>query len=246
MRIGREFLLLAGAFAAAGLLAAGCGGDDSPPITTVEGATGDQGPTALKKPALIAQGDGVCAEANAALSALDAGTAGSDPKLQATQELQITRSQLESLQSLTPPDQDRSALDRFLGALQDQVDALGSKKAAVDEGSDTATAEAEVSDAGARAQAAAQAYGFKDCANAAQAPTGDTGTATTIPTVPTATTPTTPTVTTPTTPTAPTGGTGGGTSGGGGTGGGTSGGDTGGGTGGGTGGTGGGTGGTGG
>ena len=68
--------------------------------------SGGQGPTALNKNAFIAQGDAICGEANAALSALEARAAGSDPKLQAAQELQITRSELESLQSLTPPSED--------------------------------------------------------------------------------------------------------------------------------------------
>jgi hypothetical protein len=231
-----------GAFAVAALLANGCGGSDSAPVTPVQSQTGDQGPTALSKTAFITQADSICGEANAALSALDTGTTGNDPKLQATQELQITRTELQSLQSLTPPSGSRSVLDRFLSALDDQVTALGHKKTAVDQGADTASAEAEASAATFNAQSAAQDYGFKDCANASQAPTG----AQTTTTAPSVTTTTAPTITTPTTPTTtaapPTGGTGGET--GGGAGGGTGGG--GGGTGGGTGGTGGGTGGTGG
>ena len=169
----RKSVLLAGAFAAAALLAAGCGGDDSAPITTIQGATGKQGATALSKTAFIAQADAVCGEANAALSALDTGTAANDPKLQATQELQITRTELQSLQSLNPPDGNPSALESFLSALQDQVAALGDKKTAVDQGGDASSAEAEASSALTSAQAAAQDYGFKDCANASQAaPTG--------------------------------------------------------------------------
>ena len=234
-------LLLAGAFAAASLLAAGCGGDDSAPVTTIQGATGKQGATALSKTAFIAQADAVCGEANAALSALDSGTAGNDPKLQATQELQITRTELQSLQSLNPPDGNRSALERFLSALQDQVAALGDKKAAVETGGDASSAEAEASSALTSAQTAAQDYGFKDCANTSQAAPTAPSTTTTAPAV--TTTATTPTVTTPTTPVAPPSG---GTGGGGATTGGGTGGATGGGTGGGTGGTGGGTGGTGG
>ncbi len=225
---------------AAALLAGGCGGDDSAPITTVGGPTGTQGPTALSKTAFITQADAVCGEANAALSALDTGAAGSDPKLQATQELQITRSELQSLQSLNPPNGNRSALDNFLSALQDQVTALGDKKTAVDQGGDASTAEAQASSALSSARAAAQDYGFKDCANASQAAPTAQSTTTTPPAVTTTTT--TPTVTTPTTPVAPPSG---GTGGGGATTGGGTGGATGGG-GGGTGGTGGGTGGTGG
>jgi hypothetical protein len=204
----------------------------------VPGDSGSQGSTALNKNAFIAQGDAICGEANAALSALDADTVGSDPKLQATQELQITRSELQSLQSLTPPNESRSVLDRFLSALQDQVDALSRKETAVDQGDDPAFAEAEASSAASSAQAAAQDYGFKDCGNASEAPPAS-GT-TTAPTVTTTTTPTATVPTTPTTPTTPatgdTGGAaGGGTGTGGGPGGGTgggSGGDSGGGTGG--------------
>lgn len=236
---GRAYLLpLAAAFAAAVLLAGGCGGGDSAPIEPVQGATTNEGPAALNKSALIAQADAICGEANAALSALSGGTVGSDPKFQATQELQITRSELQSLQSLNPPDQDRSVLDSFLSSLQDQVDALTRKKTAVDQGDDPASAEAEASSAASSAQAAAENYGFKDCASPSGAPsTGEPTTA------PTATTPTTPTTPVPTTPTPPaTGGTAGVTGGGTGSGGGTGGavgGGTGAGGGGGTGGTGG-------
>ena len=222
---------------AAALIAAGCGDDDSAPIEPVQGTSGDQGPTALSKDAFITQGDAICGEANAALSALEASTAVSDPELQATQELQITRSELESLQSLTPPSENRSALDRFLSALQDQVDALSRKETALDQGDDPASADAEASSAASSAQAAAQDYGFKECANASAAPTA--GGTTTVPTVTTPATPTTTTV--PTTPAPPaTGGTDGAAGGGTGTGGDTGGGTGGGGTGGGTGGTGGG------
>ena len=212
----------------AALIAAGCGDDDSAPIEPVD-TSGDQGPAALSKDAFITQGDAICGEANAALSALEASTAVSDPELQATQELQITRSELESLQSLTPPSENGSALDRFLSALQDQVDALSRKEAALDQGDDPASADAEASSAASSAQAAAQDYGFKECANASAAPAA--GGTTTVPTVTTPATPTTTTV--PTTPAPPaTGGTdgaaGGGTGTGGDTGGGTGGGDTGG------------------
>ena len=196
----------------------------------------DQASAALSKSEFIAQGDALCAEANAALSALDTGTAGSDPEFQAAQELQITRSELQSLESLPPPSENRSALDSFLSALEDQVNALSSKKAAVDQGDDPAAAVAEASTAASSAQTAAQDYGFQDCANASEAPTTAT---TTAPAVTTTTTPTTPTTPVPTTTTpAPTGGTGGNTGGGTGSGGGGTGG--GGGAGGGTGGTGGG------
>ena len=219
MWAGRAFLPLAGVVAAAALLAVGCGGDDPAPIEPVPDAGEGQGPAALTKSEFTSQGDAICGEANAALAAPDTGTVGSDPKLQATHELRITRSQLQSLQSLSPPDQDRSVLDRFLAALEDQVDALSSKQAAVEQGDDPSSADAEASSAAASAQAAAQEYGFEECANASSAP--DAPVTTTVPTVTTPAAPTVPTTPVPTTPAPPTGGTGGA---GGGTGGGTGGG----------------------
>jgi hypothetical protein len=234
---GRAYLPLAGvvAVAAAALLAAGCGGDDPAPIEPVPD-TSDQASVALSKSDFIAQGDAICAETNAALAALDTGTAGGDPQYQAQQQVQITRTELQSLESLPPPDQNRSVLDRLLSALEDQVDALSRKSAAIEQGDDPAAAEAEADTAASSAQAAAAEYGFEDCANAGEVPTTDT-----VPTTPAPTTPTIPTTPAPTTTTAPpTGGTGG-AGGGTGTGGGTGGGGGGGGTGdGGTGGTGGG------
>jgi hypothetical protein len=217
-------------------LLAGCGGgDDSAPETPILTPTAEQ-PQPLSKEEFIKQGDAICGEANAALAALDT-SAGSDPNLQAAQEVEITRGELESLQSLSAPNQDRSVLDRFLAALQDQVDALSRKQAAVEGREDPSSAEAEASSAASSAQAAAQEYGFKDCANASES-TATTG-VTTAPPVTTTTTPTVPTTPTTTVPTTPTTPPTGGTGGGGGTAGGTGGG-SGGGGGGGTGGTGGG------
>jgi hypothetical protein len=201
---GRAFLLLAGALVALALLAAGCGDDDPAPIEPVPGAGGNDGPRPLDKDAFIAQGDAICGEANAALAALEAG----DPGLQATQELQITRSELDSLQALSPPEAGRSALDRFLSALEDQVDALSQKQTAIEQGGDTAAADTAVSSAASSAQAAAQAYGFQDCA-IASAPAPTPGTATAPPVTTTAAPPTT--VEPP--PPPPSGGTGGGTGG---------------------------------
>jgi hypothetical protein len=225
---GRAFLLLAGALVALALLAAGCGDDDPAPIEPVPGAGGNDGPSPLDKGAFIAQADAICGEANAALAALDTG----DPGLQATQELQITRSQLDSLQALGPPEKGRSILEDFLSALQDQVDALGQKQTAIEQGGDTAAADTAVSSAASSAQAAAQAYGFEDCASAS-APASTSGTAT----APPVTTTTAPPATVAPPPPPPSGGTGGDTGGGtGGDTGGSTGGGGGGGTGGGTGG----------
>jgi hypothetical protein len=229
------YLALAGSIAAM-LVVSGCGGDSSAPVTGASGASGVSGPsgsTALTKSEFIKQADAICAEANSAIASLSGGATTGDEALEASQELEITRSELQSLQALTPPDQDRSTLQDFLNAVQNQVDALESLNTAVAAGGDTSTADSELATARSNAEQAATDYGMKECGNAKGRPT-QPGTAppvtpTTTTAAPTTTVPTTTTAvpTTPTTPTttpappppsggtggAPSGGTGGGTGG---------------------------------
>jgi hypothetical protein len=219
------YLALAGVVVVTALAAAGCGGNDSAPVVTVQGASGASGAggaAPLTKPAFIKQADAICDQANSALSSLTSATV--DAKVQATQELQITRSELDSLQSLTPPHQDSSTLDSFLSALQDEVTALIQERDAAEQGGDTSSADAEAATARSSAQSAARDYGLEVCAKGGGSSTG-TGGATITPTAPTTVTPTTtPTTVTPATPppapAPPSGGTagtgtGGGTAGGG-------------------------------
>jgi HNH endonuclease len=233
------FLPLAGVLMVAALGAAGCGGSDSAPVVTVQGASGASGAggaATLTKSEFIDQANSICNEANAAISSLNSGTVSTNSKVQATQELQITQSELNSLESLNPPNQDSSTLKGYLSALRDEVTALMHKRDATEQGGDTSAADVEAASASSNAQTAARSYGLKDCAKGGPTSTTSTGTGTTPTT--TIPTPTTPTTVAPTTPTPappapvapPSGGTGGAASGGGGggTGGGTSGGGTGG------------------
>src|SRR5581483_5915758 len=110
------------------------------------------------------QANSICDEANAALSSLQGGTVAANAKVQATQELQIVQSELDSLQSLTPPSQGRSALKGFISALRAEVTALMHKRDAVDQGGDTSAADAEAASARSSAQSAARAYGLDACA----------------------------------------------------------------------------------
>jgi len=231
----RAYLSLGGAVAAI-LIASGCGDSSSAPVTGASGASGPSGSSALTKAEYIKQADAICAEASAAIDSLSGAAATGDESLQASQELEITRSEVQSLQTLTPPDEDRSTLNDFLAALKDEVDALTSLNSAVAAGGDTSAADSELANARANAEQAATDYGMKDCGNAKSQPTQSGGT-TPVPTTTTAvpTTPTTTTTAVPTTPTTPTtttapappsggtggapsGGTGGGTGGSGGTG----------------------------
>ncbi len=226
----RPYVALAGGVLAAAILATGCGGSETAPVVPVEGASGASGAqgVALSKDQFIQQADAICGEANAALGGLSSATVGNGAETQAAQELQIVRSELTSMQALTPPSEDRSTLDAFLSSLKDEVSALDAKKAALDQGGDTSTADSELASAKSSAQSAAQDYGFKACGKGAEAPSTSTGQTTTTLATPPATTPVTPpapvTPTPPATGGAPTGGATGGGTGGGATGGGSSGG----------------------
>ena len=137
-------------------------------------------------------------------------------KLEASQQLQIVRSEYESLRSLPPSSGDRSTLDQFLSAMRGEVSALTSNKAAIEQGGDTATAQSRFANAKSSAETAARSYGFKDCAKGAAPSSSSTATTaaptTTTPAVPV---PTTPPPVAPAPPAGGTGGTGGAPTGGG-------------------------------
>jgi hypothetical protein len=228
-----SYLALGGAVIAV-LAAGGCGGGSSTVTSSgasgASGATGASGASRVSKAAFIKQADQICAEANTAIDSLSAGTS-TDQSFQVSQELDITRSELQSLQALTPPQGNKSTLNDFLTAVKNEVDALTRANTAVQGGGDTSTADAELASAKQNAEAAATRYGMKDCGNAkshhqAGASTTAVPTTTTpVPTTtPTTTTPVTPTTTTPApapAPVPPTGGTGGSSGGTGGSAGGT-------------------------
>ncbi len=234
---GRLAYLALGAAVVAILAASGCGDSSSAPVTGASGASGasgSSGSTALTKQAFIKQADAICAEANSAVASLSGGATTDDESLQVSQRLEITRSELQSLEGLKPPKEDRSTLDGFIAALKNEVDALTSLNSAVAGGGDTSTADSALADAKSNAEQAATDYGMRECGSARSRPTqagsntAPTTTTTAVPTTPTTTTavPTTPTTPAPApappapsgggTGGAPSGGTGGGTGGGGG------------------------------
>jgi hypothetical protein len=224
----RAYLSLGGAVLAM-LLASGCGSSSSPVTSSgasgASGASGISGSTGLSKSAFIKQADQICAEANSAVESLGGATTG-DQSFRISQELDITRSELESLQALTPPSENRATLNDFLTAVKNEVDALSRANTAASSGGDTSSADAELASAKTNAEQAATQYGMKKCGNAKTRPTQPetstsvpTTTTTPVPTTtPTTTTPV-PTTTTPApvpapAPAPPSGGTGGSPSGG--------------------------------
>jgi hypothetical protein len=222
----RNFLI---AVPLAALAIAGCGGDDGGEETPTTPAVTTTAALSLSKEELIAQGDAICAEVNAALAAVSANTASADS--QVTQVADLYIGMVESLRGLGTPEGDDAGYDEVMSAADNLAQAEGDAKLA-DERDDSAalsTAQTEATSAVIAFQDAAGTYGFQSC-------NLGPGVSATAPSDPSsqATAPTTPTAPSTTPAPAPNTGGAGGTagSGGGSTGGGSTGGATGGGTGG--------------
>jgi hypothetical protein len=190
---------------------AGCGGgDDSTPETPIATPT-VQTPANLSKDQFITQGDGFCAEVNAALGSIssDSSTGTSSA---AGQTADLYEGMLEHLRGLGTPDDD-TGLDDFYSAGDDLVAAEQDADDAAQSGDDTALASAESAAASAQSAfaSAASSYGFQDCGQGPTTSTSPAPTAT-VPVTPVAPATTTPSTVTPA-PTPGSTGSGGGTTG---------------------------------
>lgn len=168
---------------AAAALIAGCGGDDAPiePVTT-EATTEESG--SVSQEDFIAEADPRCAEANAAIANLSAGTETSS--LASDQQLEITESLRSGLQAIGEPEDPDGSLADYYSALEDEIAAL-EQQAEAAAGGDTATAdsfESTIAAVQTEAQSAAESYGFEECGQQDTAlETGDTSTMA-VPTTP--------------------------------------------------------------
>jgi hypothetical protein len=157
--------ILAGLFVVIVVVIRSCGGDDEEPVpaagTSVPGEA-----SSLTQTEFAEQGDASCLETNTALASVDQ----SDAVLAATEEGQILAGELDSLQTLPPPEEGADELERFLTALQDQVAAYDRYITALERGDDTAAAEleAEIDKAGSKARKAARRFGFEVCGDPSQ------------------------------------------------------------------------------
>ena len=189
---------MAGALGVAAAVVAlgGCGDDEAPiePLGTEAEATS---PSSVETPEFIQSADARCAEANAAITALTAGSA--DGSLVALQQAEITQELLGGLQSLGSPEDPSGDLERYYGALEDEIAALEQQgEAAVSPSSP----EGPLAAAQEEAASAAEDFGFEECGGTAIPVTpGDSG-ATAVPPV-TTTAPSVPVTPTTTTPAAP-------------------------------------------
>ena len=100
MRPSRHLTLLLALFALLALLVVGCGGggDDTTDATAPE--TTEAAPS-LSKEELIRQGDGICAETNAAIGSV--GSSAADPSSQTTQVASLYTGMVANLMRLGEP-----------------------------------------------------------------------------------------------------------------------------------------------
>lgn len=151
--------VLAALFVIFVLLIRSCGGDDEEtPITPVSGATGLGGVTSLSPEDFAQQGDAICLQTNTLLA-----SAGEDPA--SGEQAEIVAGELEQLQILPPPTDNTDQLDKFLGALQEQVAAYGERQTAAERGDDASLVDidAALGEAESAAAKAARKFGFEIC-----------------------------------------------------------------------------------
>jgi len=165
----RRLVLYALVVAVALLALAGCdggGGDESTaaPVETTEETT------ALTKAELISQGDGICAEVNAAVGTV--GSTSSEAGGEAAQVAGLYDGMVERLDDLGAPSDDSAGYAEFIAAAESLAQAEDNVKLASEreEGEALAEAETEASAALDSFQSAATSFGFEDCAEAPAAP----------------------------------------------------------------------------
>lgn len=159
----RNALSLLAAFAV--LLLAGCGGGGGDETTDTAPVTIEE-TTAITKDELIAQGDGICAEVNAAVGSAEAG----EEEGTATRVADLYSGMIERIKGLGTPD-DATGYGEFVEAADALDQAESDLALAVERGEeDLVEAESSAASALAEFQEAASEYGFEDCAEGPSAP----------------------------------------------------------------------------
>lgn len=149
-----------------GLLVACGGGDDEEPETTVAETTAPAAPS-LSKEEIIAEGDAICAEVNAAVAGLE--SSGATPATQFSQRTDLYTGMVERLRGL---DSEDPGLTDVFSAGRDLVQAAAAAEEAAAAGDTEATVAAETTvDAALGAfERVASTYGFSECGGEAGPP----------------------------------------------------------------------------
>jgi hypothetical protein len=166
-------LLLVAALAA--LVIAGCGGGDDDTTEATTPTTEES--QSLTKAELIEQGDGICAEVNAAVGALGAEAAEAAVPDTIEKSANLYIGMVERLQDLGTPSDDDGSYAKFMEAAEEFAKVEGEVKLAAEREDTLALGEAASEAAPAleefRAQAAS--YGFEECSEEAAAPSSAGG-----------------------------------------------------------------------
>jgi hypothetical protein len=154
-------LLLLAALTA--LVVAGCGGGGDETETTTP--TFEE-PAALTKDELIEQGDGICAEVNAAVGALSSSES-EEAADQSEKVANLYLGMVERLQDLGAPEETDSSFTKFSEATEQLAKVEGELKLAAEREDVAAMEEAgqEASSALEEFQSQAAIYGFEDCSD---------------------------------------------------------------------------------
>lgn len=179
MRISshKPILLILGVLAA--LLVAGCGGGGGDETETTTTPTVEE-TTSLTKDELIKEGDGICAEVNAAVGALSASESEEASATGDSEKISnLYLGMVERLQELGTPEGDSGEYPKFSEAAEELGKVEGELKLAA-EREDVAAVEEKGGEAAAALesfQSQAAIYGFEDCSDEPGLPTpGGSGT----------------------------------------------------------------------
>lgn len=165
MMVGtRKRLLLAVPLAALALAGCGGGDDESEPVPTAT----EEAPTALSKEELLAQGDAICAEVNAAVGTVGSTSTGTEG--QASQVADLYGGMAERLKGLGSPHDDEAGYTEFIAAAEALAQAQGDVSLAANRGEAVSEAESDAAAALGSFRSAATAYGFDQCGEAPRAP----------------------------------------------------------------------------
>lgn len=168
-RPGHKTILLLLAVLAA-LLIAGCGGGGDE-TTDSTAATTTEEPEKLSKAELIEQGDGICAETNAAIGALSSEVEASSLPETAEKTSNLYIGMVERLQDLGAPEGAESAFTSFMEAAEEFAKVEGEVKLAIEREDSEALSEAsnEATPALEEFETQAETYGFEECSEGPQA-----------------------------------------------------------------------------
>jgi hypothetical protein len=144
------------------LVVAGCGGGGDETTDTTAEKTTETKPS-LTKEELIKQGDGVCAEVNAAVGSV--GSSAADAQSQTTSVANLYINMVESLENLGEPREDAAAYKPFMEAAEELAKVEGEVKLAAEREDSVALGEAATRAAPILEEFQTQAgvYGFEQC-----------------------------------------------------------------------------------